>query len=182
MLNGKAINITDIDPMDDTKAQLLILEEGKDVLHLFDTEELMLKWLEENGGESVAKGVRLGNHLNEYAKSSGAIEVYERTGEVPSYYQAYVDRMINPKAQPRGLGFYYKGRFSGGSFPASTYIRLTGSNNNNISSLEFIGLQVSLFDRGFFSRRLITIWATVARSADLTGTIADNRTTSTIKT
>lgn len=116
-------------------------------------------------------------HLNEYADSIGAIEHYERTGEVLSDYLEYEEAYVNKN---RALGSWYQGyTTTGPNFPVIRWPAFGGNWNNNISAVAYIGAITIYYDYPFYKTHLRTVWHITGNFyVHFWGQYVDNRTSS----
>jgi hypothetical protein len=135
-------------------------EAGIITIHAFTNER---KYIEYGRSENIPVELMLSfdRQMSEYAETSGAIEYYEQTGELPEEYVEFEERAFpNIERVPNPLVIYKD--FWGGSsrvFATTLPVMPTGWNNkvSRYFDLDVYG-GLAIYDKSFYRSRMATLW------------------------
>lgn len=143
---------------------------GTGRINAFTTKEAMIAYGDEVG-IPIRFNMEIADHLRNYAEETGAIAIYEETGEVPEEYLAYMDAYLNSVspgvAEPqevdfRTFGFLFRNLFGGGAWTYGSpgYPFMPPSWNNEVSRYQHFTIRAfhALYDRSFFRRFMFSHW------------------------
>ena len=141
-------------------------------INAFTTQEAMMAY-----GDEVGIPVRLSEeiaaHLRTYAVETGAIDIYEETGEVPEEYLAYMDAYVESMSpnvtEPqevdfRTVGVIYKEPFPGGGswlYTSPGFAVMPFTWNNRVSRYEHFNAVPAFhvfYDKPFFFESMFAHW------------------------
>jgi hypothetical protein len=175
-LNSVLVSQNELNLNDSSIFICIVIDENLRTFYGFTSDSLYLSWAQNNAYQ-IYDALLKAKHLNEYADSVGAIEHYERTGEILSDYLEYEEAYVNKN---RALGSWYQGyTTTGPNFPVIRWPAFGGNWNNNISAVAYIGAITIYYDYPFYKTHLRTVWHITGNFyVHFWGHYVDNRTSS----
>jgi hypothetical protein len=140
----------------------------KVVIHAYSTKEGYIKFGKVHNLK-LEEQLFFEEHMSEYAKTSGAIAYFDRTGTIPDFYSTYCKEFYNTVFKPS-----INGKVAGTPIAlhkdyvvGPTWISITGTLaimppgwNNQVSRYMSFGIYgaTTMYDDTFFRKRLFTRW------------------------
>ena len=140
---------------------------NEEIIFAFTNEKAYVAYGDKNG-INLKGMLQFTNHMSEYAKTSGTIAEYEKTGIIPESYteyeKMYYDKIFGTPNNSKGFGKFCEDHNAGGDYfvflNATTSPVLSQKWKNEISSVfNAFGVSVfvvTLYKKSFYRRKLIT--------------------------
>ncbi len=156
-----------------------------DVFYAFSSKDRYIEYGDKNG-LNLKGQLEFESHMRKYAKESGAIDEFEKTGKVPESYLIYEEKyhtkIFGKKREEKNISFFLYDHCNGGAYiallPHHSFPFLPKSWRNRISFVENVGLVglISFYDKSFYRSRLETVNLYVTNwYYCFSGTPTDNR-------
>ena len=142
----------------DTTLAPYIVADKHVTTYAFTSAENEVEWLRTQPfGAKVIESLQIAEELRMYAEQTNAIAIFKATGQVPVDFKVEMERKLAVSTKSaKGVSWFYRDIYSGGSILATTYPTLTGSWNNAITSAEDVSAGFHFYDNWFFSKRFYT--------------------------
>lgn len=132
--------------------------------HIYEDAEALYQWAEEHQ-IPLRRNHAIGQHLAEYAETSGAIREAQQTGTSPKWYEdyakEYIRRMTGASYASRAPGTIFKDFYGGGTWSYATHMSFMPPGwNNRTSAYQHYGVYslTTFYDRSFFRNKMFDHW------------------------